>query len=550
MEQIEGIAVSKKGSGLLVICLGLPFTAAMAQQPPQAGDSLRILEDHAPALPAPADPVLQAPTEVPVTAPQSDVRIPVTQFRIEGNRTLETDALLAQLADLEGQTLTLAELYQAAERLTLYYRQQGYLVSRAYVPAQEIGEDGVITLAIAEGEYGRVTLDNASRLRDVLPAAALSGLEAGDAVKLEPLERRLLLLNDVPGVRATSSLAAGAKPGQSDLVVVLEDEPLISGAVTLDNHGNRHTGAYRLGGELHLANPLGFGDALALSLLGSDEQQLYYQARYDVPVSPWGTRAGIVASKMDYELGGDFDDLDATGTADTVGVFVSHPWVRSRTLNLRSKLQLDRKDLTDELFDGLIVTDKTSESVSLGLSGDWRDSLGGGGVNAFSLNWVHGHLRGDSADLGSYDKLQYSLLRLQRLTGPFSLYTAVQGQVTDGNLDSSEHLSLGGPFAVRGYPAGEASADEGIIGTVELRYQWRAQWQFTAFVDGGYARLERHPQQAGDYHRNLSSVGLGAQWQPHPQLTLSATSAWRSGEHPTSDTERTPQVWGRMQWSF
>ena len=241
--------------------------------------------------------MLQAPTEVPATAPKSDVRIPVQQFRIEGNRTLPTDALLAQLADLEGQTLTLAELYQAAERLTLYYRQQGYLVSRAYVPAQEIGEDGVITLAIAEGEYGRVTLDNASRLRDALPAATLSGLEAGDAVKLKPLERRLLLLNDVPGVRATSSLAAGAKPGQSDLVVALEDEPLVSGAVTLDNYGNRHTGAYRLGGELYLANPLGFGDAFALSLLGSDEQQLYYQARYDVPVSPWGTRAGIVASK-------------------------------------------------------------------------------------------------------------------------------------------------------------------------------------------------------------------------------------------------------------
>ena len=88
MEQIEGFAVSTKGLGLLAICCWLPSTAAMAQQPPQAGDSLRILEDHAPALPAPADPVLQAPTEVPVTAPQSDVRIPVQQFRIQGNRAL------------------------------------------------------------------------------------------------------------------------------------------------------------------------------------------------------------------------------------------------------------------------------------------------------------------------------------------------------------------------------------------------------------------------------------------------------------------------------
>ncbi|MFA5679594.1 MAG: POTRA domain-containing protein, partial [Pseudomonas sp.] len=236
-----------KRLGLWVASCWLPMTVAVAQQPPQAGDSLRMLEERELTLPPPTEPVLEVPMPGPAAVPQSDIRIPVKQFRIEGNHSVATEELLAQLTDLTGQTLSLAQLYHAADRLTAYYRGEGYLVSRAYLPAQEIGEEGIITLAVAEGRYGKVTLENQSRLRDGIPHAMLHGLESGDAVTLKPLERRVLLLNDLPGTGASSSLSAGSEPGQSDLTVTLEDEPRFSGALTLDNHGNRHTGEYRLG---------------------------------------------------------------------------------------------------------------------------------------------------------------------------------------------------------------------------------------------------------------------------------------------------------------
>src|SRR5690606_20807188 len=146
-----------------------------------------------------------------------------------------------------------------------------------------------------------------------LPRGMLRGLESGDAVTLKPLARRVLLLNDLPGARAGSALSAGRERGDSGLTGPLEGEPRFRGALTVDNHGNRHTGEYRLGAQLNVANPLGLGDAFSLHLLGSDEEQLYYQARYDAPVGPWGTRVGVATSKMDYELGGDFEQLDAKG---------------------------------------------------------------------------------------------------------------------------------------------------------------------------------------------------------------------------------------------
>jgi hemolysin activation/secretion protein len=57
-----------------------------------------------------------------------------------------TDAHIFPVAELErligeyrGQKLTLAELNAVAGRITTYYRQHGYLLSRAYVPAKPSG---------------------------------------------------------------------------------------------------------------------------------------------------------------------------------------------------------------------------------------------------------------------------------------------------------------------------------------------------------------------------------------------------------------------------
>lgn len=534
-----------------LLCGASPLQAQLSSGAPDSGVSLQILESRSLTLPSKDSSVLDTEVLPSSTAnAASDVQIPVQQFHIQGNTLFDSQTLLTRLEDLQGRDLTLAELYQAADRITVFYRDQGYLLSRAYLPAQEIGDDGQVIIAILEGRYGSVTLDNQGRVNDRVPQALLSGLASGDVVETKALERRALLLNDLPGTRANASLSAGAAVGESNFTVRLDDEPRVRSTSTVDNYGNRHTGQIRLGTQLDIASPFGIGDAVSLNLSLSDEEQLYYQARYDLPVSAWGTRAGVSASKMDYELAGDFEALEAVGTATTVGLFVTHPWIRSRNLNVNTHLQVDRKSLEDELFDGFFVTERKARNVTLGVSGDWRDGFGGGSVNAFSASWVQGRIKGDVPESGSFGKLQVSLLRLQRLGDRFSLYTALQGQMTGDNLDSSEKLSLGGAYGVRAYPSGEASADEGAIVNVELRYQWQPEWQLMMFADGGYARLVRQPNQPGDYHRNLSGAGFGVNWQALDRLHIGATAAWRTGERPVSDKERSPHAWVRAEWRF
>lgn len=527
---------------------------ASAQTPPDAGSSLRDLQQPL-AFPAAATDLLpHIPAENERTPAANAMRVLVKSFRVNGNTAFDTATLLALLTDLRGHELDRDELTDAAFRITAHYRKHGYLLSRAYLPAQEIA-DGVITLTVLEGRYGSVRVQNDSLVRDTALDGWLRKLQHGDVVEAHSLEQRLLPLDDLPGIALSTRLSPGANVGESDLIVRASSEPRMSGSLGADNYGNRHTGEYLVNGQLAMASPLRIGDELSLNVMYSNEDQLYYQARYDLPY--WGgaaTRFGVSASRMDYELAGDFSALDANGTAESFGVHLSHAWIRSRNANLRTEFAMNQRDLEDELWDGLVVTRKRSRDVSLGLSSDWR---GDTAVNALSLRWVHGDVdplssaSAPGTPQGRFDKLHASWLHLHRLNQHVSLYTVLQGQVAGVNLDSSEKFTLGGIHGVRAYPPGEASADEGLIVNVEMRVQASATWRWKLFTDAGWARLQNAPLAGDENHRSLSGAGMGVDWQPTPKVTFALLYAARTGESTRSDSDdaRT-RVWGQMRWGF
>ena len=59
---------------------------------------------------------------------------------------------------------------------------------------------------------------------------------------------------------------------------------------------------------------------------------------------------------------------------------------------------------------------------------------------------------------------------IQTLDKHFDILLKASSQISSRNLDSSERFYLGGARGVRAYPQGEASGDEGILGSLELRY--------------------------------------------------------------------------------
>src|SRR5690606_14081320 len=115
-------------------------------------------------------------------------------------------------------------------RITLHYREQGYFLSRAYLPQQDVS-GGVITIAVLEGRLGEVRLENTSRVKDSVIQRPFKKVEAGQLVTAEPLETPLLHLSDITGARSSTTLAPGSQSGTTDLIIKSEPAPLVSGTV-------------------------------------------------------------------------------------------------------------------------------------------------------------------------------------------------------------------------------------------------------------------------------------------------------------------------------
>ncbi|MDE1949740.1 MAG: ShlB/FhaC/HecB family hemolysin secretion/activation protein [Burkholderiales bacterium] len=451
----------------------------------------------------------------------------VERIEIDGNVHFSTPQLHALIAEAEGKNLTLAEVGGLAARITAYYRSQGYMLARAIVPAQTI-RDGVVKIQVIEAVYGRIALDNESPVHDSVLLGLLSPLHAHDAVTQAALDRSLLLVSDVPGVRYTATLSPGDTVGSSNLSLEVRPGSRYSGTAGLDNFGNSSTGRLRANASLGVNNPLHRGDVFSVNLMSAGEGMNFARAGYETYAAPNGARVGAALSGLSYKLGGAYAPLAGHGTADQAGLWLRGPLVRAEFRNLNAQLEIDHLKLADELDSSATHTDRHADIAAFSLAGDAK---GEGFLSSWGLVATFGQLHFDDAiarsvdagtakTAGRFSKLDLNVGYLRALGAADSVYLAVAGQWAGSNLDSSQKLQLGGPSTIRSYDSGAVSADSGLYASAELRHDFaneaHGRWQAVAFVDLGRAMQNRRPWSAAPNWGTLEGLGLGARWVQGP----------------------------------
>jgi hemolysin activation/secretion protein len=537
--------------------LALSQAVAHAQTPGAAGQFQQI--PPAPVIPRAAPDVrIEHSTATPTPA-SDQIRIVVSSLNVTGAHAYAAPSLVALTGFKPGSELTMTELLAMAATIADRYHRDGYLLAQAYLPAQDI-KDGAVTIAVLEGQYGKLTVRNQSRVADRIVESRLAGINRGDTVTRAPLDSRLLLLSDLPGVAVRSTLVPGASVGSSDLIVDVVPGQTVSGSVEADNAGSRYTGANRVGATLNWNEPLGLGDVASVRVLTSGKGLTYGRASYQLPVG--SANLGVAYSKLHYELLKEFAPLQAHGTAEIRSIYVNHPLLRSRDSNLYAQLAYDDKSFHDQLDLTSAVGDKRVHVLMASLYGDHRDDLGGGGANAFSLTLSSGKLDLETPGLraadalaarsnGRYRKLGLSASRVQYLTDTLSLAASVNGQVASTNLDVSEKMELGGMNAVRAYPEGEAYADQGYVLSLEARMvlpqlspSQRGQVQLLGFVDSGTVKRDNNPWTSGPNSRTLSGAGVGLVWSEPGNFMVRTYYARKLGsELANSAPDRAGRVW-------
>ncbi|MFW5641146.1 MAG: POTRA domain-containing protein [Roseicyclus sp.] len=242
-----------------------------------------------------------AQTLPPLARPPEDRRLPgdggatifLQGWAFDGNSVFGDDVLGGVLGPFTGRELTFAEIAEATRAIEGFYADRGFL-ARVNVPAQEV-VGNVVRLEIVEARYGgaRRVGDQPARLRaDAATRPFDAALAEGSLLRPDRLDRPLLIANDLHGIAVGGVLAPGDSPGETILLLDIEETDPFRAVLSYDNHGSRATGEERLGLDTYLASPFGQGGALTFEA-SLAEGNRRGALRYAVPLGARGLQAQI-----------------------------------------------------------------------------------------------------------------------------------------------------------------------------------------------------------------------------------------------------------------
>lgn len=494
---------------------------------------------------------------VTVKKRESGPSVAVKRFVFKGYEGIASEPELQLLvSDSVGKSLSMDELNAVTRKVTSNLKDHGWFLSRAYLPVQDV-TSGEIEIHIEKGQCdGQVKFRRDKTVRicpSRLDGYVDQGIPSGEALNMKKLERVLLLINDLPGLKTALSISPGRTSGTSALEMVTSEGPMVRGTVWGDNQGNWYTGSWRSNAMVSLNDPLRVGDQLSMLISYGGNGLLQGRFAYSAPLGYSGLRGTLSYTGMKYKLvKGDVATSNYTGYGKIFDVGLSYPLQRSRTSNMTATMQYSKKELVDQQ-NNLDLHNKNSDGGSVAFNGDRYDSTLGGGLTTWNIGVTFGslqeHVAASLSDAvankteGGFSRMNLGLSRLQRLTNQSTINLAWSSQVAFTNLDSSERLSLGGPYGVRAYPVGEASGDHGHLINTDLRYTLplSSSWgtlQVGGFYDAGRITIQNTRTMANlgtATNRNtywLQGAGLSLNYSLGKRFSLKASWAHTIGNNP------------------
>lgn len=513
--------------------------------PGAVGDTLKT----PPPLQAPKPlPSIQAP---PAAAPAggSGATLTVAQFVFSGNTVFRQEELAPLLADYLNHPITLAQLYEAADKVADFYAKHGYTLASVNVPAQKI-KDGTVRLEVIEGRIGKIGFEGRHWYREDILREFAYRTKPRDVYKNGPLEQDLQALNGLPGLAARAVIQPGGDYGSSDVTVKLQEEP-IDGYVVLDNYGRKDTGEYRVSASVTVNNPGRIGDQLTvLGTHATDNRLNYAYFDYNVPVNFHGTR-------LDVNYGHAYFDaapFNIPGKNNNFQFGLVQPLLRSNTDTVTVSGGLLHTDGNANLA-GQIVSDTNINLLNL--SAAWSHGWADTAVTQYNLDLHTNFSRARSSSAFGKDtnrerlRLEVQMQHLQPLPAHLQVLALVDAQWSPDPLADTEQFSVGGPTSVRGFPTSEARGDRGFYGQLTLRRPFdigKVALIPRVYVDTGLVDSKNFAP-APDSSNSLTSAGVGADLV-YRSFALKVDWAYPLDSTPVSDGRDDGRVYASLTAGF
>jgi hemolysin activation/secretion protein len=524
----------------------VPFAAVAQVIPPSelpGRERERFIEPPAPQAQS-AGPTITLPSTVAPKGAEK-VFLQVREVRITGSTVYTAEQLAPLYADLINQRVPLTAVYSLAQRITAKYGGDGYVLSRAVVPQQQLNPGGaVVQIDVIEGYIDKVEWPKQlSRYRDFFTAYAAK-ITAQRPANIHTIERYLLLAGDLPGLKFSTSLRPSKQAEGATTLVVEVAEKLIGATAHIDNRGTPARGPFEYFGSATINNLLGQHEALTFTYAGVVPlRELNYAALNYKQVltseglaffadasDAWGVPGTVPLELLQYRTLGPYGDAG-----------FSYPFIRSREQNLTlSGLFFASNNQSDVL--GAPFNDDRLRGFRAKVDADLADPWQG--INQFNLTISQGIEGLGSTDNGNplasrlvgrvdFDKIEATVSRTQPLFNRFSAYVSAYGQYAGMPLLVPEQCGFGGRYFGRAFDPSQMLGDSCIEGIGELRYDVPQQpvplfqtAQLYTFTD--YGQLYTRDASLGTPTvQDAASVGGGLRigWFNHVDADLSVAKA-------------------------
>jgi hemolysin activation/secretion protein len=473
------------------------------------------------------------------------IRLTIRRVTIEGSTVYRPEAFAPFYQDLVGREVTLKAIYDLAQRITAKYGADGYVLSRAIVPPQQLSPGGAdIRLRVVEGYVDKVVWpDKLAGYRDFFSAWAAK-ITADRPANVRTIERYLLLGNDLPGLQLRSTLKpSDANTGAATLVVEADEKPLDLQA-RFDNRGTVSRGPEQYLTAAGFNNLLRQHEAFQLTYAGTFEtRELQYLAgAWRQVLNAEGLTATASYGWSDGKPGTDL--LKQMRFASRSGIFetgLSYPVIRSRDRNLTltglAFASDSHGDYREPAYFDLYTEDRL-RGGRLRVDYDFADRLAGvtqvsatfsfgiDGLGSTSNDNPHASRTGGRVD---FTKVEGSIGRLQPLGGGFSVFAYAEAQTAGMTLLAPEECSYGGRVIGRAFDPSELVGDSCWSVSGELRYDLSiegnplSRTQLYGYVDHGeviHDDVTDWPTRT--QHGTSAGIGVRLGWKDTVLVDLSA----------------------------
>ncbi len=422
-------------------------------------------------------------------------RYDVGAIVVEGLIALSPHDFSDIVQDYSARTVGAGELSALSDRIATRARERGLIFASAVIAPQSLSS-GVLRVSVDEGVIDEVRIEG-----DADPAilSQLEPLRDNRPVTLARLERHVLLAGDISGVRLRSPRYE--RVGDRGILIVEARRNRFAGRAELANDGSQPIGPLRARIDFDANGLISPFDEIdfTYSTVPTEPGELQYLAgRYSVVVSPNGTQLSFGASYSATHPGAYLADRDIFGKSARVSARLRHPLRRSRGFSIWIDGELEFRDLRQDRFGSLARHDRIPVA-RLGLysrAGMLEGAIRGGLTLSQGLDILDATQRGDPLASRVDASPDFTVLSgwfawKRALASSLELALAGRGQLSSTPLLITEDIGLGGNSFLRGYDFSERSGDNGIMGSAELRYDWRnplgmlRRAELYAFADGG-----------------------------------------------------------------